>query len=532
MLEAALYYAGIGLPVFPLAPNMKIPKIAIEDGGHGVLDATCDKAQIREWWNKWPDCNIGGATGFKFDVLDVDEGGEETLTAHEPIPQTPEVTTASGGTHLYLKVSPIPLKNVVKFAPGLDVRTKGGYVVLPPSVNGKAGWKWKVKLTDAELSPWPQWIVEVLRDDAPKEKLQVGAEVPKGERNRTMFRLGSLARRMNATAAEIETILTVFNQRCSPPLSQRDVQKIAVSASSYAPHPNFANVDSGEPQVPEPEHARSGPIGAFATTGVKRGCASGFNLIDDNTETQGFPEKQVSVVTAYTGMGKSAFLLQAALNVSRRNQAVCFATFADLSAEDLYDRLVKVICGWNGSRSPTMSEAKQGEWQVARKEVEGLPLYVYDASELRRGRDIETFADWLKRYADDFRLVCVDYAQELRTSDRKIAGMMEQAEQVSVTLRWLASDTLLPIVIGSQVTEGSEKMGTRDITKGSRVWEERCGLLLNLKRLDENESQKLEGAYRGMENLVQAHLVKNRFGKSHLKTFWQWNDSHVRFDEL
>src|SRR6266700_2778202 len=30
---------------------------------HGVKDATTDEATIRDWWTRWPDANIGIATG-------------------------------------------------------------------------------------------------------------------------------------------------------------------------------------------------------------------------------------------------------------------------------------------------------------------------------------------------------------------------------------------------------------------------------------------------------------------------------------
>src|SRR5215216_1124081 len=39
---------------------------------HGVTDATCNRARILAWWTRYPQANIGLATGHRFDVLDVD----------------------------------------------------------------------------------------------------------------------------------------------------------------------------------------------------------------------------------------------------------------------------------------------------------------------------------------------------------------------------------------------------------------------------------------------------------------------------
>jgi hypothetical protein len=71
-LDAALRYASQGVPVFPLAPRSKFPLISAANGGHGLLDATTDAAQIQAWWMAHPTANIGRRTGLSFDVVDLD----------------------------------------------------------------------------------------------------------------------------------------------------------------------------------------------------------------------------------------------------------------------------------------------------------------------------------------------------------------------------------------------------------------------------------------------------------------------------
>jgi len=50
-----------------------------------VQNSTADMEQIRKWWTKTPNANIGIPTGEKSDwlVLDVDDGGDETISALE-----------------------------------------------------------------------------------------------------------------------------------------------------------------------------------------------------------------------------------------------------------------------------------------------------------------------------------------------------------------------------------------------------------------------------------------------------------------
>jgi len=63
--QAALCYAQKGWHVIPLTENSKfLPKI--KEWQH---EATIDANIIREWWSKWPNANIGIATGEKSGIL-------------------------------------------------------------------------------------------------------------------------------------------------------------------------------------------------------------------------------------------------------------------------------------------------------------------------------------------------------------------------------------------------------------------------------------------------------------------------------
>src|SRR4051812_18615781 len=59
MLSAALWYAQQGLWVFPLQAGSKVPLV----GSHGFEDATTDAALIDWWLHKYPESNVGIATG-------------------------------------------------------------------------------------------------------------------------------------------------------------------------------------------------------------------------------------------------------------------------------------------------------------------------------------------------------------------------------------------------------------------------------------------------------------------------------------
>ena len=176
---AALIYAGWGWRVFPLAEGSKLPKIAKGNGGHGLHDATTGTDQLRAWWSRWPNANVGVRTGDGLVVLDVDahHGGEETLreltSKHGPLPPTLWSRTPSGGRHYWMRSSE-PLRcSAGQLGPGLDVRAQGGYIVGPPSTVGGRSYTWGD--LSLPIRPLPSWLLRKLRKP---ERRRGTVEVP------------------------------------------------------------------------------------------------------------------------------------------------------------------------------------------------------------------------------------------------------------------------------------------------------------------------------------------------------------------
>lgn len=139
VLDAALALAERGFHVFPIKPGAKEPPLIKAF----PQNATRDAAQIRQWWTRWPNANIGISTSRFGDdaaliVVDVDpkNGGAEALAelelTHE-LPPTFTVRTPSGGRHLYYVVPEPVRQGASVLGPGLDVRSRGGYVLGPGS---------------------------------------------------------------------------------------------------------------------------------------------------------------------------------------------------------------------------------------------------------------------------------------------------------------------------------------------------------------------------------------------------------------
>ena len=248
LLQAALEYADLGYAVFPCVPGRKKPLTT-----NGFHDATTNVEQIEAWWEQYPKANVAIATDGLV-VIDVD-GSENSWLADEPDRLTELVTgcvsvTPRGGRH-YVFRQPAGMDcrcQVGQLAPRVDVRARGGYALIPPSIVSGKAYRWVEGLElDQPLDRLPEppaWLLEqldALATSSPTSPRVASSEVetnqiPSGQRNATLARLAGTMRRVGMSRAELSAALNRANQdRCSPPLSPAEVERIAESVARYEP---------------------------------------------------------------------------------------------------------------------------------------------------------------------------------------------------------------------------------------------------------------------------------------------------------
>lgn len=245
MLDAALRYVAKGWSVFPLRGKHPLAEMA----PHGLLDAVSDAKTVKRWWGKAPDANIGLVTGTHFWALDVDlkSQGDETLESLElqngKLPSTLQQETGTGGRHYLFALPPnLTIRNSAgTVGPGLDVRGVGGYIVAPPSVHPDTGrpYQWDgMGECDEAILPAPEWLIAKIqaRQSAPLSAQPIPERIAEGGRNMLLFRRAASLRRAGWGTEEMIAALASINQsRCSPPLPDGEIVRIATSASRYDP---------------------------------------------------------------------------------------------------------------------------------------------------------------------------------------------------------------------------------------------------------------------------------------------------------
>ncbi len=242
-------YISRGWAIFPC--RNKIPLTA-----HGYKDASKDIETVKRMFSEHKNANVAIATGKVSGVfvLDVDvknnAGGAESLLELErefgELPHTVEALTWSGGRHIFFRYPETGVGCKTGVRPGIDVRGDGGYVIAPPSVIEGRSYEWEVNHHPDEtmIAEAPEWLLELLEDKQPVVDLSdKGAKIAEN-RNNALMLMGVKLRKMGLEHAQIETTLQSINEnRCTPPLSKKEVSNIAKSVARY----EVAQPKKGEP---------------------------------------------------------------------------------------------------------------------------------------------------------------------------------------------------------------------------------------------------------------------------------------------
>lgn len=191
--------------------------------------------------------NLGVVTGNGLVVVDIDpkNGGIESFKMIEHLfNPTFTVVTGSGGYHFYYYLPSDynkAVSNRVNVLNGIDVRGDGGFVVAPGSLH-KSGNLYEI--ADDSLSAI-QVIGTELLDLITKEKsyehaspIQNNSELVdyfgEGERNYKMAAIaGNLFRQGLSIDGVRDSLLSINDSVCSPPLSGKEVESIVKSISKY-----------------------------------------------------------------------------------------------------------------------------------------------------------------------------------------------------------------------------------------------------------------------------------------------------------
>jgi hypothetical protein len=163
--------------------------------------------------------------------------------------ETFTVRTGSLGSHFVFRLPEGVEAHKGKLAPGIDLKSEGGYLVAPPSVHS-SGRRYEVE-KNVYIAEAPAWLVEELTraPDVPPSKVidfqerrdryaSGGSVIVEGERNERLFKVGCALWGKGEVGSRgdlLHELMRVNVERVSPPLPSDEVYKIVDSISSRYP---------------------------------------------------------------------------------------------------------------------------------------------------------------------------------------------------------------------------------------------------------------------------------------------------------
>lgn len=241
LLNEALRFQKFGWSIIPVGKDKKSLISWTE-----FQERIASEQEIRAWFNKFPKANIGVVTGPISDLLVFDIDAKHGRTSGEfTFPLTVCSNTGGGGEHYFFKYPKFEVHNSAGrlFGEGVDIRGKGGYIVLPPSfhLSGKYyEWKEFCSPFDLGLADIPEWLeTELLKQnkkDGPKLYETNPSDIVEGTRNETAT--STAGKIISETPKELIKTLgwkkfIEWNSKIETPLQEKELKSIWKSVCRY-----------------------------------------------------------------------------------------------------------------------------------------------------------------------------------------------------------------------------------------------------------------------------------------------------------
>lgn len=252
-LDSALYYLNkCNFSIIPAKPDKK-PYLQWQEW----QKQKPPESVVRKWWTEqYKFANIAIITGkvSNLTVLDVDTSEGKTKL-HDLLPDTfltPIVDTPGKGEHFYCRYKE-GITNAVRFMPGCDIRSEGGYVIAPPSHDARGRWQWRdgCKIGSVDFADIPisvlDYIYAFIKGGGGASVSQNGAlesvksvrkryiDFTEGQRDETIFHVTNCLVKGGMPQEEIEQLLTLISSNlCNPPFPQKDIPEKIKSALKRA----------------------------------------------------------------------------------------------------------------------------------------------------------------------------------------------------------------------------------------------------------------------------------------------------------
>jgi replicative DNA helicase len=232
--------------------------------------------------------------------------------------------------------------------------------------------------------------------------------------------------------------------------------------------------------------------------------STGFESLDEIIE--GFKPGQLITIGAGTGVGKSAFAVNLALNITKQGYKVGLWSF-EMSEEEVVERITSVV-----TCISKKDNARQEErYNTARKYIDSTSDNIQIFTD--RIRDLSSFYLQCRRLSirENMKVVIIDYLQLIHLSNDARGNRVAEIEYLTTNFKNIASELGITIIILSQLSREHKRREDKtpmlsDLRDSGSI-EQDSNVVIFLHKPDDQPSH-----FNKAEKLIRLIVAKNRSG--------------------
>lgn len=244
------------------------------------------------------------------------------------------------------------------------------------------------------------------------------------------------------------------------------------------------------------------------------GLQTGFNDLD--RITSGWQNSDLIIIAARPAMGKTAFVLSMAKNMTVDFNIPVAIFSLEMSNVQLVNRLISNVCEIEGEKikSGRLSDA---EWDRLNSRVKNLysaPLYIDDTPSLSI-TELRTKARRLKS-EHNIQMILIDYLQLMNATGMKFGSREQEVSTISRNLKALAKELNIPIIALSQLNRSTETRDDKrpvlsDLRESGAI-EQDADIVCFIHRPEYYFKSGIDGKGKDVRGIAEFIIAKHRSG--------------------
>lgn len=236
--------------------------------------------------------------------------------------------------------------------------------------------------------------------------------------------------------------------------------------------------------------------------------------------TGGWQPKNLIILAARPGMGKTRIAQEISVLAAKNNQPVVFFSL-EMADTEIFDRQLSADTGIENMYI-RQADFNENDWQKINKaqgEIDKLEIIIDDTPALTVSEFKSKARYYKKKY--DVQLIIVDYLQLMKSPDyRKFRE--QEISDISGTLKSIAKELDLPVIALSQLSRDVEKRNDKtpvlsDLRESGAI-EQDADVVIFIHRPEEYEKNDPNPEHK---NLIQLIFAKQRHGSTGVINLWK-----------